>query len=212
MSFRPGAGNNTTDPRKRSSEHQLKSLCIDDGQLNTTSQGVQNKNGMWRRPKQSSKNSYSTLPRKIHSTQPNHIAMGQSAVSNGNGGYMPTSRLQPAKNPRDGLHLPVSSHRNQQPPIPPLRGDSVGKKNTDRRLSDITYAELSLKQSVHPNAHTISSQAFQQNNQPPNLQRGIPLSTIAPISEGVPAELRVTSPTTVYATIGMNKYNFGASF
>jgi hypothetical protein len=28
-------------------------------------------------------------------------------------------------------------------------------------------------------------------------------SYIAPLSEGVPAELRVTSPTTVYATIGM---------
>lgn len=206
MAIRQGAGGKTTDPRRRTSEHQLKSVCLEDGQLNTTSQCIENSNAMWRRPKQSSKGSYSTLPRKIHSTQPKNIIIGQSTVPSGNGGHMSLSHLQPPKNPRDGLYLPVSSLRSHQAPTPPLRGDSVGKKNADRRFSDITYAELSLKQHVQQNAHNNSNQAFQPNTQPLYVQRGDPSTTIASLSEGVPAELRVTSPTTLYATIGRNKH------
>ena len=73
------------------------------------------------------------------------------------------------------------------------------KINSERRFSDITYAELSLNQQnqMRGNNGQPENNSSMATSQSSNVQ-----TSIAPLSEGVPAELRVTSPTTVYATIG----------
>ena len=197
MSFRNhNNGACVSNTKKRiGGEHQLSS----DGKPSHSSSD--NCNGMWRRSKASSHNAYTTLPRKIHSTQPsNHSPLNNKIPDNNStstGRRTISSAVHTMKNPRDGLHLPVSSIRNQCPPLPPTRGDSSVRRSSERRLSDITYAELCLAQQMQNNA--------ENNNNLGRLPN--PTSTvqsyIAPLSEGVPAELRVTSPTTVYATIGM---------
>ena len=154
-----------------------------------------NRNGMWRRPKHTSHNAYSTLPRKIQSIQLNqHSAVNGSIPENDvNRSNTISSGVHTMTAPREGLRLPIPSARNQCPPLPPIRGDSSVNKNSERRLSDITYAELSLNQQrLNFEHNTNITAAMSSHGQ----------TSIAPISEGVAAELRVTSPTTVYATIG----------
>ena len=154
-----------------------------------------NRNGMWRRPKHSSHNAYSTLPRKIQSTQLNqHTPVnGPIPETDVNRSHTISSGVHTMTTPREGLRLPIPSTRNQCPPLPPIRGDSSVNKNSERRLSDITYAELSLNQQrLNFEHNTNNTAAVSSHGQ----------TLIAPISEGVSAELRVTSPTTVYATIG----------
>ena len=154
-----------------------------------------NRNGMWRRPKHSSHNAYSTLPRKIQSTQLNqHTPVNGPIPENDvNRSHTISSGVHTMTTPRDGLRLPIPSIRNQCPPLPPIRGDSSVNRNSERRLSDITYAELSLNQQrLNFEHNTNNTAAVSSHGQ----------TLIAPISEGVAAELRVTSPTTVYATIG----------
>ena len=65
----------------------------------------------------------------------------------------------------------------------------------------MSYAELSLNQQNQIRGNTANQEknAKMETSQCSNNQ-----TSIAPLSEGVPAELRVTSPTTVYATIGKN--------
>ena len=197
MSFRNhNNGTCVSNTKKRiGGEHQLSS------DVKSSHSSSEHCNGMWRRTKHSSHNAYTTLPRKIHSTQPSNHSTLHNKIPDDNsattGRRTISSAVHTMKNPRDGLHLPVSSIRNQCPPLPPTRGDSSVRRSSERRLSDITYAELSMTQQIQNNA---------ENNN--NLGR-LPNPTttvhtyIAPLSEGVPAELRVTSPTTVYATIGM---------
>ena len=195
MSFRnQGAGSRVINAKTRTSEHQLKS------QEKPSKTSIEKHNAMWRRTQHSSQNAYTTLPRKIHSTQSNHVAIGQSDIPD-NSRRMVLSDLQATTNPRDRLYLPVSSTRNQNPPLPPLRGDSAGKKNSERRFSDITYADLSLNSQTQKDVDDVRNSNFHQTKQHVDAQ-----ATIAPLSEGVPAELRVTSPTTLYATIGVYIY------
>ena len=165
-----------------------------------------NRNGMWRRSKTSSHNAYTTLPRKIHSStqQPNQLNLHNTCIPENSA--ITERRDLPSgatttQHARDGLHLPVSSLRNQCPPLPPMRGDSSMKRNSERRFSDLTYAELSLNQQNQIRGNTANQEknTKMETSQCSNLQ-----TSIAPLSEGVPAELRVTSPTTVYATIGKN--------
>ena len=154
-----------------------------------------NRNGMWRRPKHTSHNAYSTLPRKMQSTQLNqHSAVnGSIPETDVNRSHTISSGVHTMTTPREGLRLPIPSTRNQCPPLPPIRGDSSVNKSSERRLSDITYAELSLNQQrLNFEHNTNNAAAISSHAQ----------TSVAPISEGVSAELRVTSPTTVYATIG----------
>ena len=165
--------------------------------------GCDNRNGMWRRSKASSHNAYTTLPRKIHSSiPPNQLNVHNTSIPENSaisGRRELPSGANTMKSNRDGLHLPVSSIRNQCPPLPPMRGDSSMKRNSERRFSDITYAELSLNQQnqMRGNNGHPENDFSMATSQSSNVQ-----TSIAPLSEGVPAELRVTSPTTVYATIG----------
>ena len=198
MSFRNhNRGHSGSNTKNRSGgEHQLTT------DAKSSRSSSDNCNGMWRRSKNSSHNAYTTLPRKIHSTQPSNHSTINNNISNDNnantGRRTISSAVHTMKNPRDGLHLPVSSIRNQCPPLPPMRGDSSVRKRPERRLSDITYAELSLSQQMQNNAENNSNASML-----PITCSSVP-SYITPLSEGVPAELRVTSPTTVYATIGMS--------
>ena len=193
MSFRnQNSGNGVGNSKKRTGEYQLSSEAK---HPNST---IDPRNGMWRRPKHQSHNAYSTLPRKIHSIQSNHPAVGERTTDNASGRRPISSGIHTLQNPRDGLHLPITSIRSQCPPLPPMRGDSSGRRNSERRLSDITYAQLGLNQQMPDNAQNLNNSIIERN-QSPNIQ-----ASIAPLSDGVPAELRVTSPTTVYATIGIN--------
>ena len=199
MTFRNNkSGTNINNFKKRNGEHQVSSDIS-----RSNPKGCDSRNGMWRRSTTSSHNAYTTLPRKIHSS-------GKPIELNGHNNSIPENnptagrREMPSgahtmQHTRDGLHLPVSSMRNHYPPLPPMRGDSSMGRNPERRLSDITYAELSLSQQnqLRNNNASQGNNAIMETSQSSNAQ-----NPIAPLSEGVPAELRVTSPTTVYATIG----------
>ena len=200
MTFRNNkGGTNINNFKKRNGEHQVSS---DISRSNPN--GCDSRNGMWRRSKASSHNAYTTLPRKIHSSgKPNELNGHNNCIPENNptaGRRELPSGAHTMQRTRDGLHLPVSSMRNQYPPLPPMRGDSSMSRNPERRLSDITYAELSLNQQNqirNNNASQGNNNSIMESSQSSNIP-----TSIAPLSEGVSAELRVTSPTTVYATIG----------
>ena len=118
MSFRNhSSGTCMTNTKKHTGEHQI------GADVKSSNSSVDNRNGMWRRSKHSSHNPYSTLPRKIHSTQSSlHSAMNNKIPENNNatnGRSTMSSGGHSMKHHREGLHLPVTSIRNQYPPLPP---------------------------------------------------------------------------------------------